>query len=75
MNLPDSLRRFRKDFNLTQKAVADSIGMRDTAYSRYERGEREPAYKQLIKLADTYNISLDYLVGRSDNPSLQKKFP
>ena len=68
MELPDSLRRFRKEFNLTQKTVAESVGMRETAYSRYERGEREPAYKQLIKLADTYNVSLDYLVGRSDNP-------
>ena len=71
MSLPDSLRRFRNEFKLTQKAVANSIGMRETSYSRYERGEREPAYKQLIKLADTYRISLDYLVGRSDKPSLQ----
>jgi len=69
MELPDSLRRFRKEFKLTQKAVAESVGMREAAYSRYERGEREPAYKQLIKLADAYNVSLDYLVGRSDNPA------
>ena len=68
MSLPDSLRRFRNEFKLTQKAVADAVGMRETAYSRYERGEREPAYKQLIKLADAYNVSIDYLVGRSDNP-------
>ena len=68
MELPDSLRRFRREFNLTQKAVAESVGMHEVAYNRYERGTREPTYKQLIKLADTYNVSLDYLVGRSDNP-------
>ncbi len=69
MNLPESLRRFRRDFNLTQKAVADAVGMKESAYQRYEQGRREPAYKQLISLADAYNISLDYLVGRSDNPA------
>ena len=72
MSLPDSLRRFRSDFNLTQKAVAEAVGMRETAYSRYERGEREPAYKQLITLADTFNISLDYLVGRTDKPEVNR---
>ena len=72
MELPDSLRRFRKEFNLTQKAVAESVGMHEVAYNRYERGTREPAYKQLIKLADTYNVSLDYLVGRSDNPNMNR---
>ena len=72
MSLPDSLRRFRNDFGLTQKAVADAVGMRETAYSRYERGEREPAYKQLLALADTFNVSIDYLVGRTDNPVINR---
>ena len=70
MELRDSLRRFRKHFNLTQKAVADSTGMNITVYQRYELGLREPAFKQLVNLADTYNVSLDYLAGRSNTPTL-----
>lgn len=68
MTFPDSLRRFRKEFNLTQKAVANAVGMQESAYQRYEQGTREPAFKQLLTLADAFNVSLDYLVGRSDNP-------
>lgn len=68
MELTDALRRFRKDFKLTQKAVAKAIGMAESAYQRYEQGRREPAYRQLIALANAFNVSLDYLVGRSDNP-------
>ena len=69
MELPDSLRRFRKEFNLTQKQVAESVGMNESAYQRYEQGRREPAYRQLRNLADSFNVSIDYLVGRSDNPT------
>ncbi|MBR1645771.1 MAG: helix-turn-helix transcriptional regulator [Selenomonadaceae bacterium] len=46
--------------------------MAESACQRYEQGRREPAYKQLIALADTYNISLDYLVGRTDVPTIAK---
>lgn len=69
MELTDSLRRFRKEFGLTQKEVAQSAGMRETVYQRYEQGLREPAYRQLRNLADTYDVSIDYLVGRSNNPA------
>lgn len=68
MELTDSLRRFRKDFNLTQRQVAEAVGMAESAYQRYEQGRREPAYRQLRTLADAFNVSLDYLVGRSNNP-------
>ena len=72
MGLPDYLRRFRNEFKLTQKAVADAVGMKESAYQRYEQGTREPAYKQLVSLADAYNVSIDYLVGRSDNPEINR---
>lgn len=70
MELADSLKRFRRDFDLSQQQVADSAGMRVAVYQRYEWGMREPAYKQLRKLADAFNVSLDYLVGRTDNPKI-----
>ena len=38
-------------------------------YQRYEYGEREPSFQKLIALADYFDVSLDYLVGRSDDPT------
>lgn len=67
MTYAEALKRFRKNFNLTQKEVAASAGILWQAYQVYEYG-RDPAISVLCKLADTYNVSLDYLVGRSDNP-------
>lgn len=72
MELTESLKRFRREFKLTQKSVANSIGMAESAYQRYEHGTREPAYRQLLALANAYNISLDYLVGRSNNPQISR---
>ena len=67
MNYSDSLKRFRSEFNLTQKQAALSAGILEQAYQKYEYG-RDPAISVLCKLADAYNVSIDYLVGRSDNP-------
>ena len=73
MDLPDSLRRFRKEFHLTQRAVANAIDMAESAYQRYEQGRREPAYRQLLSIADAFNVSLDYLVGRTDVPEVNRR--
>ena len=70
MELTDSLKRFRKEFGLTQKQVAAAVGMNESAYQRYEWGLREPAYRQLLNLANAFNVSLDYLAGRTDNPKV-----
>lgn len=69
MTLDESLKRFRKEFHLTQKVVADSLGIQENAYQRYEHGKVVPSVLVMMKLADAYNVSLDYLVGRSDNPA------
>ena len=47
-------------------------GMKETVYQRYEWGMREHAYKQLRAIADAYNVSLDYLTGRTDNPQISR---
>lgn len=70
MTFPERLKELRISRNLTQKEVADSVGMASVAYQRYEYGTREPAYQNLIALADFFGVSLDYLVGRSDDPKL-----
>ena len=68
MELPDALKRFRKDFSLTQKALATALEIQENAYQRYEYGKVVPSINVMVKLADFFDVSLDYLVGRSDNP-------
>lgn len=68
MTFSERLIYLRKEKKLTQKQVYDAVGMSAIGYQRYEYGEREPAYQKLLALADFFNVSLDYLVGRSDDP-------
>ena len=63
------LRRVRSLQSKTQLQVAEAIGIHYQAYQRYERGSVSPSGEILIALADFYGVSLDYLVGRSDEPS------
>jgi transcriptional regulator with XRE-family HTH domain len=58
------VRDLREDHDKTQKQIAEVLNMQLTVYQRYERGERELPLWAAIKLADYYNITLDYLVGR-----------
>lgn len=69
MTFHERLKELRSLRGLTQKDVADSVGMAQMAYQRYEYGTREPAYQKLLALADYFDVSLDYLVGRSDDPT------
>ena len=56
----------RTDSDLTQKAVADKLNMRLTVYRRYEKGEREIPVWAVIKLAELYHTTTDYILGLSD---------
>ena len=58
------IRDLREDNDKTQKEIADLLNMQLTVYQRYERGERELPLWVAIKLADYYEITLDYLVER-----------
>ncbi|MBE6572048.1 MAG: helix-turn-helix transcriptional regulator [Ruminococcaceae bacterium] len=60
------VRDLREDSDKTQKDIALYLNMQLTVYQRYERGERELPLWAAIKLADYYNVSLDYLVGRKE---------
>ena len=68
MSFSERLKELRTLRNLTQKQVYDAVGMSAIGYQRYEYGDREPAYQKLIALADYFDVSLDYLVGRSEDP-------
>ena len=60
----------RKSHNLTQKQLASKLGLSEVGIQNYEGNRRKPAYDVLIALADFFDVSLDYLVGRSDNPKI-----
>ena len=61
------IRNLREDRDLSQKQIAEILGMSQTGYSKYETGENDIPTHILIKLADFYGTSIDYLLGRSDN--------
>lgn len=58
----------RIDNDLTQQQVADYLMCNRQVYARYERGLREIPVSMLIKLADFYKTSVDYILGRTNNP-------
>lgn len=60
------VRDLREDSDRTQTDIARYLNMQLTVYQRYERGERELPLWVAIKLADLYDVTLDYLVGRTD---------
>ena len=60
------IRDLREDRELTQTDVAKILGMSQTGYSKYETGENDIPTAVLIKLADLYKTTTDYLLGRTD---------
>ncbi|GHU60104.1 hypothetical protein AGMMS49975_28770 [Clostridia bacterium] len=67
------LKELRKSKNVTQKQTAEEIDIAERQYQKYELGENKPSYDVLIALADYFGVSLDYLVGRSDEPTVHGK--
>ena len=64
------LKELRKKRNISQVKLAMDLNMNQNSISRYETGEREADYETLIALADYFNVSIDYLLGRTDTPNL-----
>ena len=58
----------REDSDLTQKKIAEYLGIHPNVYRRYEKGAREFPLELIVKLADYYHVSTDYLLGRTDRP-------
>ena len=56
----------REDHDLTQKAIAEYLSIHPNVYRRYEKGVREFPLEIVVKLADYYQVSTDYLLGRTD---------
>jgi len=68
MSFPERILKIKKDKKILQKDIANAIGITVRNYQRYEKGEQQPTLPVLIALADYFDVSLDYLVGRSDDP-------
>lgn len=69
MTIGESLRRFRTSLGLSQKRFSESIGVACNSYQAWEYDNSAPSSKQILKIADKYNVSTDYLLGRSDVPN------
>ena len=63
------IRDLREDHDLNQTQVAKMLGMSQTGYSKYETGENDIPTAVLIKLSRFYGISIDYLLGETDDPT------
>ena len=66
------LKSLRLESNLTQKELAEKLGIGQSTIVGYERGYRETIATNLIKYANFFNVSTDYLLGRTDNPEVNK---
>lgn len=64
VELGESLKRFRKNYKLSQEEMAKDMGVSRTMYQAYEGGKSAPSIIFLTNLADAHNVSLDYLTGR-----------
>ena len=66
------LKILRQQKGISQLKLAMDLNMNQNSVSRYETGEREADYATLILFADYFNVSLDYLLERTNNPNMQK---
>ena len=66
------LRGLRKSKGISQLKLAMDLSMSQNSISRYETGAHEADYATLIKIADYFNVSIDYLLERTDNPEINR---
>ena len=69
----ERLRLLRTEKGVSQKQVAEKLGITEVGYQNYEVGRRKPNFDIIPSIADFFNVSLDYLFGRSDNPARSQK--
>ena len=66
------LRDLREDMDMNQTQIADMLGIKQTVYSRYERGFQTIPVEHILVLADFYGVSTDYIFGRTNNKAIAK---
>lgn len=73
INMYKRIRDLREDNDLTQKQISAILNCSQQVYSNYELGQRDIPTALLIKIADFYNVSADYILERTDNPKTNKQ--
>ena len=68
----ERLKKIRTNNKVTQTDIANNIGITLRAYQYYEADQMEPTISKLSAIADYFNVSMDYLAGRTDNPEINK---
>lgn len=69
MKFSERLKELRKKADFTQVEVAEKLGISQPAYASWERGVKKPTQENLVKIAQVLNVSVDYLVGNSEEKS------
>lgn len=70
--MKNNLKKLRKKAGLTQIALQMQTGIEQALLSKFENGERIPPTETLMTLADFYEVSMDYIMGRTENPEINK---
>ena len=63
----ERIRELRQEKGIKQREMADILGVKLRSYQNYEGGDRRPDYEGLVALADYFDVTTDYLLGRSDS--------
>lgn len=71
-NMKNNLKKLRKEAGLTQISLQMKTGIEQSLLSKFENGDRIPPTETLMILADFYNVSMDYIMGRTENPEINK---
>ena len=71
-NMKNNLKKLRKEHGLTQIALQMKTGVEQALLSKFETMERVPPTETLLILADFYNVSIDYILCRTENPKINK---
>lgn len=66
------IKYLRTNANMTQKELGDKLGLSVNAISRYELGAAEPSMENLVRMSYLFGVSVDYILGVSDSPSITK---
>lgn len=72
MALNERLKTLRIKNGVTQRAIASGVGISEGTVQKFEYGIAKPKLDTFVRLADFFNVSLDYLVGRTDNPQVNR---
>jgi Predicted transcriptional regulators len=70
MMFPKKLNETRKLRGITAKKMADSLNMQIRGYRKYESGDSSPSLESLVKIADILDVSIDYLLGRTEDSGI-----